>query len=189
MAIFRYQTCIPTATGIQNKTVSVWLYPIMSNPGPVTAECAVSNLEEHTECQCGCAISADSCAYNQRFQESKCACTCLDTRARSSCYNRPGWHWNEATCQCMCLPVDQWPQCATGYQFDPIMSCSCISVSEDASPILLILIIILIAGVSASGLSLLHCHKKNIGLFSYKRREIIMKSIRHGDSENTNVNI
>ena len=166
----RHKSCIPTRRGVRTKEIPVFLYPVTSDIGPVSAQCSVAILEEHTACTCGCARPASSCNYNQRFDSSRCTCACLDHRAKEACYNRPGWFWNEDTCQCMCRPASHWPQCPIGYQFDPLSSCSCVSVSEYATPVLAMLIVILVLGVFGTLAGMIHCHRKNIGFFSYRRR-------------------
>ena len=160
------------------KSVPVWLYPESSIPSAVNPDCAVVNIEEHTECSCGCAKTADSCNSNQIFEESQCDCLCLDQAAKEACYNRPGWYWNENTCQCMCQPIDKWPQCPTGYQFDPLNTCSCVNFSEYAGAVLIIMVIILVLGTISAVGTLYVCHKQKLGLFKSQRRDTILEKIR-----------
>lgn len=168
--------------GNNTKSIPVWLYPASSEPsGP---NCAIVTIEEHTECQCGCAINADSCKANQIFQESKCACTCTDHQARQACYRKSGlgWKWNEESCQCMCKPREEWPQCATGYQFDPLDTCECISISEYAGSVLIIVVILLAVGLITTISSIIVCHRQKIGLFKHQRNQAIMERIRRKSS-------
>ena len=99
-----HKSCVSTTEGTQMKTVSVWLYPVSSDPGVVAAECAVVNIKEHTECICGCAETPESCKPNQRFQESQCSCACSDQAAKLACISK-SWNWNEPTCQCTCKHI------------------------------------------------------------------------------------
>lgn len=165
----------------------MWLYPATAISGVVDAECATIEIEEHTECQCGCAKTAESCRFDQQFEEAQCACICLDQEAKAECYSRSGWFWDEDSCQCMCQPPNHPPhQCATGFQFDPINTCACVPMSEYASPVLLITVIILVMGIIVSGVGLLHCHRKNIGFFSHRRREMMLESIRSNNGKRQN---
>lgn len=182
---FRHKSCVPTASGVKNKSVPVWLYPAASS----SPDCAVVNVEEHTECQCGCATDAMSCKRNQIFEESKCACTCLDQNARQACYRRPGWVWSEETCQCLCKAKKDWPQCATGSKFDPLETCSCVSYSEYAGSVLIIMVVVLSLGLITTISSLIICHRQKLGPFKHQRRDAVMEKIRRKSSANSNKNL
>jgi len=184
----RHKSCIPSASGKIQKNIPVWLYPVPGVSGPVDPECSVVTLEEHTECECGCAITRDSCAPSQLFQESECACICKDQAAKNACYDRTGYLWDEASCQCLCKPINEWPICPTGFLFDAINTCTCISVTNDpqtelAGPVLIITTLVLISGIATVAASLFHCYRRKVGLFGRKRREEIMENIRKTSEE------
>ena len=58
---FRHKSCVPSPGGIEEKSFAVWLYPASSISSAVSPDCAVVKIEEHTQCQCGCSKTADSC--------------------------------------------------------------------------------------------------------------------------------
>ncbi len=178
--LYRHKSCIPTAQGVTTKNIAVSLYK--ASFSGIEPECAMLKIEEHTECKCGCAITAASCNSMQFYEESKCACTCLDQEARAACYRRPGWYWSEETCQCLCRPKEDWDQCATGYQFDPLVTCSCVSMSERAGLVLIIMVILLIISLITTITSLIVCHRKKVGLFKGQRRDKVMEQIRRKSS-------
>ena len=97
-----------------------------------------------------------------------------------------GRHWNETTCQCQCLPLEDVPQCGTGSKYDLYDSCTCISTFEYASPVLIITCIILIVAIASITGGIIHCHRKNIGFFSHRRRESVMEQIRRRSSTTGN---
>ena len=107
-----HHTCVPTKT--RKVKVPVMLSVRSAAPGPTVTECAETEVEEHVECGCGCHMTADQCDKNrgQKFLESECRCTCVDSDARDNCLRR-GWFWNQDSCTCMC-PNMPYPTCPSG---------------------------------------------------------------------------
>ena len=171
---FRHKSCIPTQSGRRNKIIPVWLYQHQSTSGVQTPECSTVTLEEHTECQCGCAKNANSCQSNQIFRESICSCECTNQAAKYNCYDQPGYIWDEDTCRCLNQRNTIPSVCET----------VCIDYNiEYAHPALIITIMVLFSGIITASVTLFHCYRKNIGVFGRKRREEIMENIRKNSEE------
>ena len=84
--------------------------------------------------------------------------------------------------------MNEWPICPTGFLFDAINTCTCISVTNDpqtelAGPVLIITILLLISGIATVAATLFHCYRRKVGLFGRKRREEIMENIRKTSEE------
>ena len=84
--------------------------------------------------------------------------------------------------------MNEWPICPTGFLFDAINTCTCISVTNDpqtelAGPVLIITTLVLISGIATVAASLFHCYRRKVGLFGRKRREEIMENIRKTSEE------
>ena len=84
--------------------------------------------------------------------------------------------------------MNEWPICPTGFLFDAINTCRCISVTNDpqteiAGPVLIITTLVLISGIATVAASLFHCYRRKVGLFGRKRRAEIMENIRKTSEE------
>jgi len=164
-----HHTCVPLTT----KTVKV---PVMLSlqsaaPGRTPTVCAETEVQEHITCGCGCHMTADQCSEDQYFLAEECRCTCGNAVARDLCLGR-GWFWNQETCTCMC-PNMPYPTCPSGYVFDLTESCKCKAASlppGGGSSAFIEFMVVLVSVVTMSIVfTLIHCHKKKIGLF--KARE------------------
>ena len=165
----RFHGCIPTST--VNKEIDVLLLPLSTAAGSTPSVCAVATVEEHLSCSCGCQNT--QCPNpKQRFLPSECRCSCSNQTERAQCIRRPGWYWNSALCQCMCRPSPaHFPRCPSGYRFDAFDSCACVTLIENASTVLEITVLILLATVFLSVMGLFQCYRNRIGFFSKKEED------------------
>jgi len=158
-----YKSCLPTETIDRN--VDVLLMPQNSQGGVTTNDCSTVSVVEHVSCTCGCKTTADDCSTIQRFVSRECKCVCADSQAKASCQTQ-GNYWDETSCSCLCLPRAQWTACHTGYAFNPsIETCACVSISEYASSVLEILIVVLISSMAMISVGLVQCYRTKTGLF------------------------
>ena len=129
-------------------------------------ECSTVSVEVHDSCTCGCKTTSDQCSEIQRFVPRECKCVCADTVAKRSCRDQ-GNYWDETSCSCVCLPTEQWPdRCPAGYAFNPsIETCACVSISEVASSVLEILIVVLVSSMALISVGLVQCYRTKTGLF------------------------
>jgi len=155
-----YKSCLPSRTHERN--VDVLLMPNNAAEGI----CSTVSVEEHDSCTCGCKTTADDCdAQRQRFISRECKCICSDIEAKQACQNQD-YYWDETSCSCLCLPRAQWTACHTGYAFNPtIETCACVSVSETASSVLEILIVVLVSSMALITVGLVQCYRTKTGLF------------------------
>lgn len=141
------------------------LMPQSSQGGVTANECSTVSVEEHLSCTCGCKTTADDCSEIQRFVPRECECVCADSQAKHSCQTQ-GNYWDETSCSCLCLPRAQWTACHTGYAFNPsIETCACVSISEYASSVLEILIVVLVSSMAMISFGLVQCYRTKTGLF------------------------
>ena len=151
---------MPTET--REISVDVMLQP---NNGEGSV-CSTITEEEHVSCTCGCKTTADDCTPQmQRFVTRECKCVCADTAAKTACQEQE-YYWDETSCSCLCLPRTQWRTCSTGYAFNPtIETCACVSISEIASSVLEILIVVLVSSMALITVGLIQCYRTRTGLF------------------------
>ena len=157
---YSYKSCLPTRT--HERSVDVMLMPNNAAEGM----CSTVSVEEHDSCTCGCKTTADDCDdQRQRFISRECKCVCSDTVAKLSCQQQE-YYWDETSCSCLCLPRPQWRTCHTGYAFNPsIETCACVSISETASSVLEILIVVLVSSMALITVGLVQCYRTKTGLF------------------------
>ena len=118
-----YLSCVPSK--VSTKEVWVSLAPASVSPGVQEMMCTSVKVEQHEECQCGCHVTSEDCNAHQVYQPHLCQCSCADQAARAQCRDK-GWTWDSSLCQCMC-PGQPYPTCPTGYFYDYIDTCSCIT--------------------------------------------------------------
>lgn len=57
-------------------------------------------LKEPTQCQCGCAKTANDCTDAQQFDSSDCSCKCKPPKKPVRCADN--WTFDSNTCKCVC---------------------------------------------------------------------------------------
>ena len=148
------------------------LMPHISDGGSTPNECSTVSVEEHVACGCDCSTSVDDCSDNQRFVPRECRCVCSDTASKLSCQSQ-GKYWDDLSCSCLCLPRSRWTACSTGYAFNPsIDTCTCVSISEYASSVLEILIVVLVSSMAMITFGLVQCYRTKTGLFREEPPEV-----------------
>ena len=77
-------------------------------------------------CHCSCREREEHCDPQLHYYDSsECRCRCNNPRERSACI-AAGKEWDDQSCSCAC-PRSTWRQCSTGYTFDYVNTCNCIS--------------------------------------------------------------
>ena len=135
------------------------LIPRSTLPGLSDMECATASVEEHLSCSCGCRTTESQCSPLQSFIPQECRCVCSDQEAITEC-SANNMVWDETLCQCLCLERTDWPVCPSGYAFNPSpTTCGCVPLSEIASTVLEILIVVLISSMAMTGFGILQCFR------------------------------
>lgn len=88
--------------------------------------CTTILVEEHTQCQCRCAVTPSDCTLEQYYSSSRCQCECEDILGKAECLVS-GKEWSERSCSCSC-PSRMWRPCSTGYIYDYRYTCACIRI-------------------------------------------------------------
>ena len=77
-------------------------------------------------CHCACREREEHCDIERHFYDSsECRCRCRNPSERTECI-ASGKEWDDRTCSCAC-PRSTWRQCSTGYTFDYVNTCNCVS--------------------------------------------------------------
>ena len=77
-------------------------------------------------CHCACREREEHCDVERHFYDSsECRCRCRNPSERTECI-AAGKEWDDRTCSCAC-PRSTWRQCSTGYTFDYVNTCNCVS--------------------------------------------------------------
>jgi len=160
-----YFSCVKEETSYKDIPVMVTEQSI--TPGVVTSLCTTLSIEEHLSCQCGCVVKPGDCTHQQIFVPYECSCVCSDKDARANCL-ASGWHWDQATCQCMC-PGRPYPACPSSYVYDYIYKCACVPLQYFAFTELEIVFVILLLGFMGCLVSLVQCYRRRVGLFKHLR--------------------
>ena len=77
-------------------------------------------------CQCSCREREEHCDPERHYYDSsECRCRCRNPQDRIACISS-GKEWDDRSCSCAC-PRSTWRQCSTGYTFDYVNTCNCVS--------------------------------------------------------------
>ena len=77
-------------------------------------------------CHCACREREEHCDIERHFYDSsECRCRCRNPSERTECI-AGGKEWDDRSCSCAC-PRSTWRQCSTGYTFDYVNTCNCVS--------------------------------------------------------------
>ena len=77
-------------------------------------------------CQCSCREREEHCDPERHYYDSsECRCRCRNPQDRAVCISS-GKEWDDRSCSCAC-PRSTWRQCSTGYTFDYVNTCNCVS--------------------------------------------------------------
>jgi len=93
--------------------------------GKCDKECAILEVEDEEECECGCAKHLEeecgSKKESHMWSRESCECQCKDQEARRRCLDSPGRLWSSSSCSCLCNTLSS---CPTGLSHDPA-TCTC----------------------------------------------------------------
>merc|ERR1711988_1522006 len=123
-----HHSCLPLQTN--TITVPALVSEASAESGVRETLCGEVEVEEHTQCGCGCELSGESCASNQEFLPFECRCVCTNHHQRDDCLAR-GWTWDRTNCLCSC-PNLPYPTCPNNLMFDYLETCSCVPTHSRA---------------------------------------------------------
>ena len=84
-------------------------------------------------CRCSCREKAEHCDQSRHYYDSsQCRCKCNNANNERAQCLAARKDWDDRTCSCTC-PQSTWRQCSTGYTFDYVTTCSCVSTYLMAS--------------------------------------------------------
>ncbi|XP_040571148.1 uncharacterized protein [Lepeophtheirus salmonis] len=174
--------CVPTST--KRKSINVMIVVSQFPLGHAKTRCETIEIEEHSECSCGCPIGPATCSHDQYFEPGSCRCICSDHRARNLCAGR-GMLWDMKRCMCMC-PISTWTACSTGYSFDFLDTCICLPINNNASTSILVTSIIFISFFIASAIGGYYIHHRNMKrnrIKAERRKEAVGFFMESNESE------
>jgi len=116
-------SCVAVMTRVRQVSVMMGKCPV--GGGKCDKECAILEVEDEEECECGCAKHLEEECQAKKETHSwrgeSCECQCKDQEARRRCLDSPSRLWSSSSCSCLCNTLSS---CPTGLTHDPA-TCSC----------------------------------------------------------------
>ena len=97
-----HRSCVASRT--KNRKVAVMLGKCNKvNGGRCEKVCTTLEVEDETECECGCRRKMDECTEYQEWKSETCECECKNRKAKREClesgHNKV---WDTSKCACVC---------------------------------------------------------------------------------------
>ena len=92
--------CVGSCNDVKNPYFKVFLPDVVKNISVksfdiISRKNALRNVSFHKSCKCGCLLDEKVCNSKQKWNKSKCRCTCLEIK---ECENN--YFWNVVNCRC-----------------------------------------------------------------------------------------